>query len=279
MQLRLASLESAIREYVNILFITQEPARLSIDLDQMNRPSGPAQYNPSMLKDWAASRSVGHLDVLGSIPAEYRDAVLAQCERRVLAKGRAIWRQGEPAQYVAFLVSGKAMSSYQSRNGKIGTTGFWCAGDILGAADIGAQGTRQMTVRCLEDCVIHTLSFERFDELVRRFPEVAQAVIRALSVRLRWVAELALTLETHSASERVCSVLLALLERFAAPDADGIRIDLKLTNEALAAITGVSRQFTNSILQDLQKRGIIVIQNRDLVVADPRALEGLVFRE
>src|SRR5678816_267046 len=96
----------------------------------------------------------GHLDVLGSIPAAYRSAVLEQCEKRSLGKGQLIWSQGEPATYVIFLASGKAMSSYQSRNGKTGTTGFWCAGDLLGAADMGGSTTRHMTVRCLEPCVI-----------------------------------------------------------------------------------------------------------------------------
>jgi hypothetical protein len=39
------------------------------------------------------------------------------------------------------------MSWYQARNGKTGTTGFWCAGDFLGAADVGTFSTRQQTVR------------------------------------------------------------------------------------------------------------------------------------
>ncbi|MEJ0048818.1 MAG: Crp/Fnr family transcriptional regulator [Rhodospirillales bacterium] len=150
-----------------------------------------------MLRKKHEDRVDGHLDVLSSIPSEYRDAVLEQCKERVHARSELIWAQGEPAQYVAFLFSGKAMSWYQARNGKIGTTGFWCAGDLLGAADVGTSTTRQQTVRCLEKCVIYTLSFERFDDLVRRFPELALAIIKALSVRLRSVAQLAVTLETQ----------------------------------------------------------------------------------
>ncbi len=220
----------------------------------------------------------GHLDVLGSIPAAYRSAVFEQCERRVLAKGRTIWKQGERADSIAFLVSGKAMSSYQARNGKTGTTGFWCAGDFLGAADLGTAATRQMTLRCLDECVIYTVSFERFNELVRRFPELAQAIIRALSIRLRWVADLALTLETQSAFERICAVVLALSERFGTDCEQGVLIDLKLTNEDLAAIAGVSRQFTNTTLRDLQKRGLVLTQRRNLILKDPQALEAVVYQ-
>lgn len=220
----------------------------------------------------------GHLDVLGSIPQVYRSAVLEQCERRDFAKGQHIWTQGERADYVAFLISGKAMSSYQSMNGKTGTTGFWCAGDLLGAADVGSSTTRQQTVRCLDACVIHTLSFERFDDLVRRFPELALAIIRALSVRLRWVAQLAVTLETQSAPERICGVLLALSEHFGVPSDVGVRIDLKLTNDDLAAIAGVSRQFANATLQELRKRGVIAAHGQGLVLTEPGALEKLAHQ-
>ncbi|MSQ55743.1 MAG: Crp/Fnr family transcriptional regulator [Betaproteobacteria bacterium] len=223
-------------------------------------------------------RADGHLDVLGSIPAEYRHAVLQQCERRVVQKGGIIWSQGEPADYVAFLSSGRVMSSYQSRNGRTGTTGFWGPGDLLGAADLGLPTVRQMTVRCLEPCVINTLSIDRFNALVRRFPEVAQAIIRALSIRLRWVAHLAVSLETQNASGRICTVLLALSERFAHPSGQGMVIDLKLTNEDLAAIAGVTRQFANATLGDLKRRGLLQPRRGALVVTDVAALEALAFQ-
>ena len=228
-----------------------------------------------MAKRQKVARADGHLDVLGSIPPVYRSAVLEMCERRSLGKGALIWSQGEPAEYVAFIVSGKAMSSYQSRNGKTGTTGFWCAGDLLGAADLGSSTTRQQTVRCLEACVIHTLSFERFDDLMRRFPELALAIIRALSVRLRWVAQLAVTLETQSAPERICAVLLALSERFGAECSEGTLIDLTLTNDNLAAIAGVSRQFANTTLRDLRRRGLLLSRRRHLIIRNADALEQL----
>jgi len=213
-------------------------------------------------------RAGGHLDVLSSIPREYRSAVIEQCERKPVRKGRNIWTQGEPAEFVAFLVSGKAMSVYQSRSGKTGTTGFWCAGDILGAGDLGSKTTRQMTLRCLEPCTLYTIPYPRFDALVRRFPELGQAVIHALSLRLRWVARLAVMLETESGSQRVCGVLLALAERFGTPTPHGLVIDLKLTNEDLASIAGVSRQYVNSTLGDLRKRGLLRMRKREMILPD-----------
>lgn len=221
-------------------------------------------------------RAGGHLDVLASVPAEYRAAVIEQCDRRTARKGQTIWSQGDPAAFIAFLIRGKAMSMYQSRGGKVGTTGFWCAGDILGAGDLGVKTTRQMTVRCLEPCVFYTLPYARFDPLIDRFPELARAVIQALSIRLRWVSRLAVMLETESGYERVCAVLIALAERFAMPCADGMLIDLKLTHEDLASMSGVSRQYANFTLGDLRKRGYLRMEKRSIILTDYRKFRALL---
>ena len=223
------------------------------------------------------ARSVaGHLDVLGTVPSAYRQAILAQCTEREFAKGDIVWNQGDRAGYVAFLVEGAAMSTYHSHNGKMGVTGIWFPGDILGAADLGGYPQRQLTVRCLTDSRIHTLATDRFFRGIARFPELAETVIRALSVRLRWVARLALTLETQSSFERVCTVLLALSEKFAVAAPDGLALELKLTNEELASFVGVTRQFLNSVLKDLQKQGLITLKNRRIIIRDRMRIEQLV---
>ena len=240
----------------------------------MATPAG-SPYNLLMLKRTREDRANGHLDVLSAIPIEYRDAVLEQCHERVLARGELIWAQGDRAQYVAFIASGKAMSCYEARNGKFGTTGFWCAGDLLGAADVGTVSIRQQTVRCLEKCAIYTLSFGRFEDLVRRFPELAVAVIRALSIRLRSVAQLAVTLETQPAVERICTVLLALSDRFGVDCDDGVLIDLRLTNNDLAAMTGVTRQFANATLNDVRQRGLLFTRSHKLVLAERASFDRL----
>ena len=132
-----------------------------------------------------------------------------------------------------------------------------------------------MTVRCLEDCVIYMLDYDRFTELMRRFPELASAMIRILSLRLRSALDLALSFSTQSAEERICVVLLALSERFGVPDETGVLIDLELTNRDLGSITGASRQFICATLGNLKRRGVVRIRSRRLLITNLEALETL----
>lgn len=220
----------------------------------------------------------GHLDVLGSVPSECRKFILEQCARRKCKKNEVVWYQGDPADSVGFLIQGKAMSTYASPSGKTGITGFWSSGDILGCADLGSMRTRQMTVRCLEDSHIFTLSSETFFEISAHVPELSRAVIRALSVRLRWVAHLALTLETQNAFERICVTLLALAETFPQAHEEGVLIDLSLTNESLAAIVGVTRQFANTTLHDLEREKLVCLHGRRIVVCDTGRLQAIAYQ-
>lgn len=217
----------------------------------------------------AAPPSYGHLDFINAIPAEYRSAVLEQCTVKSYQKGETIWSQGDPVHALAFLASGKVFSLFHGSNGRSGAVNFWSSGDILGAELIsGEVTTRQTSLKCLEDATIYYLEWTRFHAVLRRFPEVAYAVITALSVRLRWAIRLVHILQTQTAFHRVCSVLLGLAERFPVKTPGGTMIDLDITHEDLGAIVGVSRQFMTVTLHELEERGLLCNTRKRITLTD-----------
>jgi CRP-like cAMP-binding protein len=232
-----------------------------------------AKERPSV----AISSRSGHLDVLAAIPQEHRKLVLAQCGQQRFRKGEVVWRQGDAASVVGFLGEGKAVSEYRSSRGRAVITGLWSAGDLIGALNLSAYNVHQMTVRCLESSLLHTLPVEQFYALVRAYPEVAEAAVRALSVRLHWYNHLTLVLGTLPAFERVCGMLLALCEHFAVKTADGMLIDLNLTHATLAAMVGVGRPFLTVTLSQLERSGHLQSARRRIVIRDAAALEALAF--
>lgn len=219
----------------------------------------------------------GHLDVLSFIPIEYRKAVLQQCSRLHIKKGQILWNQGDAARSVAILAEGKLMSSFLSPNGKASVTGLWVAGDILGAAELGGSSIRLMTVRCHEDSVVYTMAMDKFIAIINRFPEVSLAIIKALAIRLRWVAHLEAALKTQTVFERVCGVILALGESFGVRSDDRIVIDLHLTHSDLAAMVGTSRQTMNVTLHDLERKGAINLDQRIITIKDEEKLKALAY--
>jgi CRP-like cAMP-binding protein len=227
--------------------------------------------------DVATPSRSGHLDLLAAIPQEHRDLVLAKCGQRRYRKGEIIWRQGDTASSVGILGDGKALSEYQSSSGRTVITGLWSRGDLIGALNLSDSHVHQMTVRCLEESLLHTLSVEQFYALVRTYPDMAEAAVRALSVRLHWYNHLTLVLGTLPAFERVCGMLLALCEHFAIKTAEGLLIDLNLTHVTLAAMVGVGRPFLTVTLSRLERSGHLQMVRRRIVVRDAAGLEALAF--
>jgi len=81
-------------------------------------------------------------------------------------------------------------------------------------------------------------------------------------------------LQTESGYQRISEVLLALADRFGVPSPHGVLIDLKLTNEDLASMSGVSRQYANITIGDLRKRGLVRLEKRSIILTDYTKLAG-----
>lgn len=221
--------------------------------------------------------AAGHLDLLASLSAASRNALLVECVEKRISKGRVIWNQGDKAGHVAFLVEGAAMSTFNTPNGKMGVTGIWFPGDMLGAADLCPASRRQLTLKAIQDTRIYLVQTLRFMEICVEYPEISQAVIQALSARLRWVAHLALALETQNAFGCVCTILIGLAQRFAVPTAEGMLLDLSITNENLASFAGVTRQRVYVTLRELSRLGVIQVKRRKITLVDARKLEALIY--
>jgi CRP/FNR family cyclic AMP-dependent transcriptional regulator len=222
------------------------------------------------------SRS-GHLDVLAAIPQAHRDAVRAHCCQRRYRKGEVLWHQGDAAPTVAFLVEGKAVSEYHSPSGRTVITGLWFPGDLMGANNLAPYNVHEMTVRFIENSVVYALPVERLYAFVRSDPDWAEAIIKALSVRVHWFGHLALLLFTQTAWERACGILLALSEHFGVETKDGLLIDLNLTHETLAAMVGVTRSFLTTTLKQLERSGLVHRDRRRIVIHDPTRLEACAY--
>jgi CRP-like cAMP-binding protein len=71
---------------------------------------------------------------------------------------------------------------------------------------------------------------------------------------------------------RVCSRLVELAERFGAPEADGVHIELAITQEDLAGWTGSSREAVIRALRALRELGWIETRRRGVTQLDVEQL-------
>jgi CRP/FNR family cyclic AMP-dependent transcriptional regulator len=210
----------------------------------------------------------GHLDVLKAISPAHRRSIFAECVSRQCKRGASILNQGDRADFVAFVAQGQAITLYHAPSGRVGASGIWTVGDILGASYIHNPASRQTTVKSIEPMTLYCLPHATLLRITHAMPDFGEAMLKAVSARLRWAHNLTHILQTLPAFGRVCAILVSLADRYGVEVEDGVLVNVSLTHEHLAAFVGVTRQFATVTLHQLVHEELITVRRRKIVVHD-----------
>lgn len=114
------------------------------------------------------------------LPAE-RAALESELETLTLERGQRLVRQGEPADALFIVVSGRFDVTVAGRDAPIAEIG---PGSPIGEIAFLAGGTRTATVTAVRDSLVLKLGREQFERLCARMPAIWRALTAALAGRL-----------------------------------------------------------------------------------------------
>ena len=183
-------------------------------------------------------------------------------------RGKILFAEGEPARGVHVLRTGRATVSISSSEGRIVILRLAQAGDVLGLNSVLQNAAYETTVKTLEPCRTDFISHAELIELMRSSQAATQAVIKILS---RELVELtnrtrALVLP-QTAGARLARLLLELSKE------NGI--DKVFTHEEFAQMICSSRETVTRLLANLDKRQIIRVTSRHLLICDRATLQTI----
>jgi len=122
-------------------------------------------------------------ELFGELPATTRRRLAALVERRYLAAGEVLVRQGEAADSVFVVVSGKLRASV-SQDGQEVALDDLGPGRLVGEFALLSDRPRSATVQAVRDSEVLRLSSTAFHQVLRAHPEVGLALSRRLIERV-----------------------------------------------------------------------------------------------
>lgn len=183
--------------------------------------------------------------------------------------GDRLWRPGDPASDLWFLLSGQLHTIYTSEDGEEVVTQFAVAGQSFGEPALFLeQGERIVSVVALTDCRTLRLAKEPLLRFLERHPPALRRMLESLSRMV--VAQSALfgQLAFHQVRGRVAYQLLKLSDEYGIPTTAGRRLPLKLSQSTLAGLVGSTRESVNRVLSALAADGVISRTEGTLVILD-----------
>lgn len=203
------------------------------------------------------------------------DRFLAHCHRRHYPNRTEIFRPGDPAETMYYVVSGSLAIVSEEPDGRELILGYVNAGEFVGELGLFVRAERrEVTLRTRSACDLAQISHERLmqlfsNQLANECPRILYAIGAHISKRLLDTSRKASRLAFMDVRNRIARTLLDLCQE---PDAmshpQGTQI--KVSRQELARIVGCSREMAGRVLKNLQEEDLLYARGKTVVVYGTR---------
>ena len=170
-------------------------------------------------------------------------------------KDQIVYRQGEPADSVFYIQSGKVKKTVISEQGKEAVVALLGTGDFFGEGCLAGEALRLATVSALANCVIARISKADITRVIHDEPAFAELFISHLLARNSRVEEDLVDQLFNSSEKRLARTLL-LLANFG-KEGRQEPIIAKVSQETLAEMIGTTRSRVSFFMNKFRKLGLI----------------------
>jgi CRP/FNR family transcriptional regulator, cyclic AMP receptor protein len=209
---------------------------------------------------------------LASLSSDEQDALRARGVVRSFPRGVALFHERQTSDRVLVLLAGCVKLSCLSDEGKEVVLAIRGPGDVLGELSAIDGEPRSATATALEPVEALAVPVNDFRRFLEEHPRVALALLAMVSRRLRDADRKRVEFAAEDTMTRVAARIVELSVRFRDEAAQGLEIDLPISQEELAGWTGCSRDSVVKALQAMRGLGWIETQRRRIVVRDVEAL-------
>ena len=170
-------------------------------------------------------------------------------------KGQIVYAQGEPADSVFYIQSGKVRKAVVSEQGKEAVVALLGTGDFFGEGCLTGQPLRLATVSAMTECVIVRISKADIIRVIHDEPAFAALFIAHLVARNSRVEEDLVDQLFNSSEKRLARILL-LLANFG-KEGRPEPIIAKISQETLAEMIGTTRSRVSFFMNKFRELGLI----------------------
>jgi len=171
------------------------------------------------------------------------------------ASGQVIFAQGDPADAVFYVQTGRVKLTIVSGRGKEAVVGIYSDTDFFGEASLAGQPLRLATATAMSECLIVRLAKSAMIRMLHDEPTFSELfVAHLLSRNIRVEADLVDQL-FNSSEKRLARVLLLLANfgKEGKPEA----VIPNITQETLAEMIGTTRSRVSFFMNKFRKLGFI----------------------
>jgi CRP-like cAMP-binding protein len=241
-------------------------------IDRRRSPVEPITVNPLQCTPIEVRRILAGAPFFRRLAAADVARIAAGFRQTHVAAGETIHRAGDPATRLCIVAAGMVKVARPTPDGQDVVTDILAPGEFFGSlAQLGdavyAEDVTAQTATCLL-----TISTEEFQSLLERYPPVALATLEFVALRLRGAHETIEQLSAYPVEQRVAATLLKLANRLGRSEGSATLIEMPLSRQDLADMTGATVETISRVMSDLRRAGIVESGRRWISILDHERL-------
>lgn len=211
--------------------------------------------------------------LFAEIPAtEYREIASAAHEKH-FARRETMFLEGDSVRRVVLLTSGSAKIVQLGQSGTEVILGVRGPGEVVGTVGLRPQDRHCSTALALAPSTALVWDSAAFEALSQRSAQLRRNITRILCQQLHELEERYREISTERVSVRLSHQLVRLLNQLGRR-VNG-RLEIRLSREELAQLTGTTLFTVSRLLSDWNQRGIVSTRREAVSVHDFQALSEL----
>lgn len=210
----------------------------------------------------------------GLSPADLT-AVARSARTRAVARGGFFFQQGESAVALYVLTGGQVRLTQITPEGHQTLLRFLRPGEMLGAIAVLGQETYPATAEAVTDCGALAWEAGTMTGLMERYPRLALNALALLAAQIRELQERYQALTSERVERRVARALVRLTRHAGQKVEGGVLIDLPLSRQDLAEMTGTTLYTVSRILSRWEQEGLIESGRERILIRRPHGLVAI----
>jgi CRP/FNR family transcriptional regulator, nitrogen oxide reductase regulator len=186
-------------------------------------------------------------------------------ERRVHEKSY-FFHQGEPAELFYILIEGQVKLTQVTPSGDQVILQIVGPGGGIGIIVALGQMDYPVSAEALEDCLAYAWDRQTTRELMLQIPQLALNGMELVARRFAMLQARYQEVATQRVEQRVAITLLRLVRQFGRREEEGVLIDMALSREDLAQMTGTNLYNVSRILSKWEQNGYVGLGRKRVTI-------------
>jgi CRP/FNR family cyclic AMP-dependent transcriptional regulator len=214
-----------------------------------------------------------NIQLFSSLTDEELNEISSKITLEEFKKNEIVLYEEDTNQFMYIILFGKVKVVQTTEDGKEIILAIHKSNDFFGEISLIDGKTSPATVLTTENSLIAIISKKDFFLLLSNQEKVLDRLLQILCLRLRESWKRIYILNFKNASERVKMLFLMLSYDNGKKTPEGVILNIKLTHQNIADMTGLSRETVTRVLDKWQKTEDITILKNKFIRLNPKFLQ------